>query len=45
MDTTLEVVVLPVPDVDRAKQFYAALGRRKHEAYRGASAALEATLR
>ncbi len=29
MDTKLEVVVLPVSDVDRAKQFYAALGWRE----------------
>jgi len=29
MDTKLEVVVLPVSDVDRAKEFYAALGWRE----------------
>jgi len=29
MDTKLEVVVLPVSDVDRAKQFYQALGWRE----------------
>jgi catechol 2,3-dioxygenase-like lactoylglutathione lyase family enzyme len=29
MDTKLEVVVLPVSDVDRAKQFYGALGWRE----------------
>ena len=28
MDMKLEVVVLPVSDVDRAKEFYAALGWR-----------------
>lgn len=29
MDMRLEVVVVPVSDVDRAKQFYKALGRRE----------------
>jgi catechol 2,3-dioxygenase-like lactoylglutathione lyase family enzyme len=29
MDMKLEVVVLPVADVDRAKQFYGSLGRRE----------------
>ena len=35
MDTKLEVVVLPVSDVDRAKQFYAALGWREDADFRG----------
>ena len=29
MDTKLEVVVLPVADVDKAKEFYGALGWRE----------------
>jgi catechol 2,3-dioxygenase-like lactoylglutathione lyase family enzyme len=29
MDMKLEVVVVPVPDVDRATQFYQALDRRE----------------
>jgi catechol 2,3-dioxygenase-like lactoylglutathione lyase family enzyme len=35
VDTKLEVVVLPVADVDRAKQFYAALGWREDADFRG----------